>query len=140
MFKRGVPVIQIPTTTLAQADSAVGGKTGVDSSLSKNAFGAFWYPAAVHIDVDTLKTQDDRQFRSGLVESVKHAIIADAEYFQLLETRLDQILTRDADALQEIAYRNCHIKGQVVQADPRRVYRVRIRPDEEANEGRRPGS
>jgi len=87
VFKRGVPVLQIPTTTVAQADSSVGGKTGVDSSLSKNAFGAFWHPAAVYIDVATLATLDDRQFRAGLVESLKHAIIADSEYFDFLESR-----------------------------------------------------
>jgi 3-dehydroquinate synthase len=118
IFKRGVPVIQIPTTTVAQADSAVGGKTGVDSSVSKNAFGAFWQPAAVYVDVTTLQTLDDRQFRAGLVESVKHALIADAEYFDFLETNLDRILQRDADVLEEVAYSNCRIKAAVVQADP----------------------
>ena len=66
VFKRGVPVVQIPTTTVAQADSSVGGKTGVDSSISKNAFGAFWHPAGVYIDVATLTTLEDRQFRAGL--------------------------------------------------------------------------
>ncbi len=70
VFKRGVPVLQIPTTTVAQADSAVGGKTGVDSERSKNAFGAFWHPLAVYIDVATLTTLDDRQFRAGLVEKI----------------------------------------------------------------------
>jgi len=118
IFKRGVPVVQIPTTTVAQADSAVGGKTGVDSSVSKNAFGAFWPPAAVFIDVATLKTLDDRQFRAGLVESVKHALIADAEYFEYLEKNLDAILARDADVLEAIAYRNCRIKASIVEADP----------------------
>jgi len=119
VFKRGVPVIQIPTTTLAQADSAVGGKTGVDSSISKNAFGAFWHPAGVYIDVAALATLDDRQFRAGLVESVKHAIIADADYFDFLEANLDAVLERKADVLEEIAHKNCKIKGGVVEADPR---------------------
>ena len=118
VFKRGVPVVQIPTTTLAQADSAVGGKTGVDSSVSKNAFGAFWYPAAVYIDVVTLGTLDERQYRAGLVESVKHALIADATYFQFLEDHLDAILARDAKVLATIARYNCTIKGRVVEADP----------------------
>jgi 3-dehydroquinate synthase len=118
IFKRGVPVIQIPTTTVAQADSSVGGKTGVDSSLSKNAFGAFWHPAAVYIDVATLKTLDDRQYRAGLVESVKHAIIADGEYFEFLESNLDAILERKPDVLEKVAYWNCKIKGSVVEADP----------------------
>ncbi len=118
IFKRGVPVIQIPTTTLAQADSAVGGKTGVDSSVSKNAFGTFWHPAAVYIDVATLKTLDDRQFRAGLVESVKHAVIADEDYFEFLEGHLDAILSRTPVILQTLADRNCRIKGHVVALDP----------------------
>jgi 3-dehydroquinate synthase len=118
IFKRGVPVIQIPTTTLAQADSAIGGKTGVDSSVSKNAFGVFWHPAAVYIDVATLKTLDDEQFRSGLVESIKHALIADAEYFDFLESHLDAILGRDPEVMQEVARYNCRIKGRVVEVDP----------------------
>ncbi|MCP4610555.1 MAG: 3-dehydroquinate synthase [Planctomycetes bacterium] len=118
VFKRGVPVIQIPTTTVAQADSAVGGKTGVDSSLSKNAFGAFWHPAAVYIDVATLTTLDDRQFRAGLVESVKHALIADSEYFEYLENNLDAVLDRKSDVLEKVAQFNCKIKGDVVEIDP----------------------
>jgi 3-dehydroquinate synthase len=118
IFKRGVPVIQIPTTTVAQADSSVGGKTGVDSSISKNAFGAFWHPAAVYIDVTTLTTLDERQFRAGLVESVKHAIIADSEYFEFLESNLDAILERKPDVLEKVTDWNCKIKGRVVEADP----------------------
>jgi len=118
IFKRGVPVIQVPTTTLAQADSAVGGKTGVDSSVSKNAFGAFWHPAAVYVDVATLGSLDERQFRAGLVESVKHALIADVEYFEFLESQLGAILARDLDVLEAIARQNCRIKGQVVEVDP----------------------
>jgi 3-dehydroquinate synthase len=118
IFKRGVPVVQIPTTTLAQADSAIGGKTGVDSSVSKNAFGAFWHPAAVFIDVATLQTLDERQYRAGLVESVKHGLIADQEYFEFIEGHLDAILRRDMDALETLARCNCTVKGRVVQEDP----------------------
>jgi 3-dehydroquinate synthase len=118
IFKRGVPVVQIPTTTLAQADSAIGGKTGVDSSLSKNAFGAFWHPAAVYIDVDTLRTLDERQYRAGLVESIKHGLIADAEYFEFFENHLDAILDRQPETLTTMARYNCTIKGHVVEADP----------------------
>ena len=126
IFKRGVPVLQIPTTTVAQADSAVGGKTGVDSSLSKNAFGAFWHPAAVYIDVAVLKTLDDRQFKAGLVESVKHALIADSEYFVFLENNLDAVLERKSDVLEKVAYYNCKIKGGVVEADPYEQNKRRI--------------
>jgi len=118
IFKRGVPVIQIPTTTVAQADSAIGGKTGIDSSVSKNAFGTFWHPAAVYIDVATLTTLDDRQFRAGLVESVKHAVIADSSYFDFIEQNIDAILSRKSDVLQKMAFFNCKIKASVVEADP----------------------
>ncbi|MBP8305575.1 MAG: 3-dehydroquinate synthase [Phycisphaerae bacterium] len=118
IFKRGVPVVQVPTTALAQADSAIGGKTGVDSSVSKNALGTFWHPAAVYMDVETHRTVDERQFRAGLVESVKHAVIADAGFFESLEGHLDAILSREPAALEAIAERNCRIKGRVVEQDP----------------------
>ncbi|HPC96984.1 MAG TPA: 3-dehydroquinate synthase [Sedimentisphaerales bacterium] len=118
IFKRGVPVVQIPTTTLAQADSAIGGKTGVDSSVSKNAFGAFWHPAAVYVDVATVQTLEERQYRSGLVESVKHALIADADYFEFLEQQMDAILGRQSEVLQTLGRHNCTIKGRIVEADP----------------------
>lgn len=118
IFKRGVPVVHIPTTTVAQADSSIGGKTGVDSSISKNAFGAFWHPLAVYIDVATLITLDDRQYRAGLVESVKHALIADRQYFDFLESNIEAILERRADVLEKMADYNCRIKASVVEADP----------------------
>ncbi|MHC5145972.1 MAG: 3-dehydroquinate synthase, partial [Planctomycetota bacterium] len=110
IFKRGVPVVQ--------ADSSVGGKTGVDSSVSKNAFGAFWQPAAVYIDVQTLATLDDRQYRAGLAESIKHAAIMDADYFDFFETNIDAILNKDMSVLEQIATTNCRIKAEVVQQDP----------------------
>jgi 3-dehydroquinate synthase len=118
IFKRGVKVAQIPTTTVAQADSSVGGKTGVDSTISKNAFGAFWHPSVVYIDVETLKTLDERQFRAGLVESVKHALIADGEYFEFFCENIQAILNRDSSVLEAIAYKNCSIKAAVVEEDP----------------------
>lgn len=118
IFKRGVPVVQIPTTTVAQADSSVGGKTGVDSSVSKNAFGAFWQPAAVYIDAATLTTLDERQYRAGLVESVKHAAIADVFYFGFLEKSITAICRKDLSILEQIAVMNCRIKATVVEEDP----------------------
>lgn len=126
IFKRGVPVIHIPTTTVAQTDSAIGGKTGVDSTLSKNAFGAFWHPAAVYIDVTTLKTLPDREYRAGLVESVKHALIADTKYFDFIEKNIDAILSRDNTALEKLAAYNCKIKAAVVEADPTEKNRRRM--------------
>jgi 3-dehydroquinate synthase len=126
IFKRGIKVVHIPTTTVAQADSSVGGKTGVDSTISKNAFGAFWQPAAVYIDVETLKTLDDRQYRAGLVESVKHALIADSAYFDLLEANMPAILNRDSALLEKVAYKNCTIKAAVVAEDPTEKNKRRI--------------
>lgn len=126
VFKRGVPVVHIPTTTVAQADSSIGGKTGVDSSLSKNAYGCFWHPAAVFIDVATLATLDDLQYRSGLAESVKHAAIADAEYFVFLEKNSDAILRRDTAVLEKVAEYNCRIKASVVEEDPTEKNKRRI--------------
>ncbi len=126
IFKRGVKVVQIPTTTVAQADSSVGGKTGVDSSISKNAFGAFWQPDAVYIDVATLKTLDDRQYRAGLAETVKHALIANCDYFAFLEQNMGAILNKDSDVLEEIAFRNCSIKAAVVEEDPTEKNKRRI--------------
>ena len=126
IFKRGVPVVQIPTTTVAQADSSIGGKTGVDSTLSKNAYGCFWHPAAVYIDPATLRTLDDRQYRAGLVESVKHAAIADAGYFDYIENHIDAILARDTDVLAHIACENCRIKAAVVAEDPTEKNKRRI--------------
>jgi 3-dehydroquinate synthase len=126
IYKRGIDVVQIPTTTVSQADSSVGGKTGVDSSVSKNAFGAFWQPKAVYIDVETLKTLDDRQYRAGLMESVKHSLIADEEYFELFENNLDAILNKDMTVLEEIAKTNCSIKAEVVAEDPTEKNRRRV--------------
>jgi 3-dehydroquinate synthase len=126
IYKRGVPVIQIPTTTVAQADSAVGGKTGVDSSVSKNAFGIFKNPAAVYIDVSTLKTLDKKQFNAGLVESIKHALITDEKYLKYLQDNLKDILARKSGPLEYIAVKNCQIKAAVVEADPYEKNKRRI--------------
>ena len=118
IFKRGVKVVQIPTTTVAQADSSVGGKTGVDSTISKNAFGAFFMPEAVYIDVATLKTMDQTEYLAGLAETVKHALIADAGYFAYLEKNVEALCKRDMRVLEEIAFKNCSIKANVVAQDP----------------------
>lgn len=118
IFKRGIPVLQIPTTTVAQADSSIGGKTGVDSSLSKNAYGCFHHPKAVIIDTDTLKTLKQREYLSGLSESVKHAMILNDEYFNFFEQNIQPIIDRDPQILASIADYNCRIKALVVQQDP----------------------
>ncbi|HBG77395.1 MAG TPA: 3-dehydroquinate synthase [Phycisphaerales bacterium] len=126
IYKRGVPVIQIPTTTVAQADSAIGGKTGVDSSISKNAYGAFYHPAAVFVDVATLKSLDEKQFNCGLVESIKHALIADSDYFDYLQKNVDALCARQVKPLEYIAMKNCQIKVAVVEEDPYEKNKRRI--------------
>jgi 3-dehydroquinate synthase len=114
----GMSYVQIPTTTLSQADSCVGGKCAVNSAVSKNAVRCFYQPHLVISDVSTLLTLDDRNFSSGLVESVKYGLILDPEYFSFLEKYMDDILRRDTDILEEIALRNVELKGSVVKKDP----------------------
>ncbi|HSV27860.1 MAG TPA: 3-dehydroquinate synthase [Sedimentisphaerales bacterium] len=118
LFKRGVPVVHVPTTTVAQADSAIGGKTGVDSTMSKNAYGLFHHPAAVFVDVETLATLDAVQYSAGLAESVKHGLIADAEYFGYIEKNIDAIMARRIDVLEHMAVTNVRIKASIVESDP----------------------
>lgn len=116
---RGIPFINLPTTLLAQVDSSVGGKTGVNLPEGKNLVGAFHQPHLVVADVLTLRTLPEREFRSGLAEVAKHGMIADPVLFQRLEEEADRILSRDPRALQEIVRRSCAIKARVVEADER---------------------
>jgi 3-dehydroquinate synthase len=116
---RGVAWVCAPTTVLAQVDSSVGGKTGVNLPEGKNLVGAFHQPRLVAADVLTLRTLAERDFRSGLAEVVKHGMIADPVLFQRLEEQADRILARDPPALQEIVRRSCAIKARVVEADER---------------------
>ena len=120
---RGVPFINVPTTLLAQVDSSVGGKTGVNIPEGKNLLGAFHQPALVVADVGTLRTLPDREFRSGMAEVVKHGMIADAELFRTLEAQAPQILARDPAVLEEIVARSCAIKARVVEGDEREAGR-----------------
>jgi 3-dehydroquinate synthase len=116
---RGVAFVNLPTTLLAQVDSSVGGKTGVNLPEGKNLVGAFYQPYLVVADVLTLRTLAERDFRSGLAEVVKHGMIADPTLFQRLEEQVDRILARDPDTLQEIVARSCAIKASVVERDER---------------------
>lgn len=118
IFNRGVPYIQIPTTLLAQADSSVGGKTGVDTHYGKNLIGAFKQPKRVFVDVATLDTLSGNEFRHGLAETIKHGVIRDASFFAYLEKNMKHILAREEESLLEIARQNCKIKGKVVEIDP----------------------
>ena len=118
-YQRGVGLVQIPTTLLAQVDSSVGGKTAVNHSAGKNMIGAFHQPRAVLADVATLKTLPLREYRAGLAEVVKYGVIADVEFFAWLETHMDELVAKDAKALLHAVRRSCQIKAAVVAEDER---------------------
>ena len=117
-YLRGIDFIQIPTTLLAQADSSIGGKTGVDCSGYKNMVGAFKMPRLVFADVALLKTLDGRQFSSGFAEVMKHGLIKDQAYYLWLVDHLYEILERDEETLSQMLYRSNEIKRDVVERDP----------------------
>jgi 3-dehydroquinate synthase len=116
-YQRGVAFIQVPTTLLAQVDSSVGGKTGVNHPLGKNMIGAFHQPRCVIIDTRTLDTLDDRQLSAGLAEVIKYGLIRDAGFFAWLEENLERLRARDQSALAEAIERSCRNKAEVVAAD-----------------------
>ena len=118
-YMRGIPILHVPTTVVAMVDSALGGKTGVDTVEAKNLIGAFHHPAAVIADPRTLLTLSAREFRAGLAEVVKHAVIADAGYFEWLEGHTDDIAARNLDLLGELVRRSVAIKADVVESDER---------------------
>ena len=118
-FLRGVPLVQLPTTLLAQVDSSVGGKTGVNHPAGKNLIGTFYQPRLVLIDIDTLRTLPRRELVAGLVEVIKYGAILDADLFGLIEQNLDRILALDAELLRHIVRRCCELKAMVVQRDER---------------------
>ncbi len=118
-YQRGVSFVQIPTTLLAQVDSSVGGKTGVNHPLGKNMIGAFHQPVAVIIDTKTLDTLPQREFQAGLAEVIKYGLICDAEFFAWLETNIHLLMERDATALQYAIARSCENKAKIVEADER---------------------
>ncbi len=116
-YQRGVPFIQIPTTLLAQVDSSVGGKTGVNHALGKNMIGAFHQPRAVIIDTDTLNTLEDRQLSAGLAEVIKYGLIQDDAFTCWLERNMDRLLAREPEAIAEAIETSCRCKAAVVAAD-----------------------
>lgn len=116
-YLRGVALVQIPTTVVAQVDSSIGGKTGVNLPEGKNLLGAFYPPRLVLVDPDVLKTLPEREFRGGLAEVIKYGVIADAKLFAFLEQNIAAILKRDAAALAHIIRRSIEIKAQVVSRD-----------------------
>jgi len=118
-YQRGVDFIQVPTTLLAQVDSSVGGKTGVNHPLGKNMIGAFHQPVAVVADMRTLDTLPERELRAGLAEVIKYGFIVDEGFFTWLEDNLDALLARDADATAIAVKRSCEIKARIVEQDER---------------------
>jgi len=119
IYKRGIDFVQIPTTLLAQVDSSVGGKTGINHPLGKNMIGAFYQPRAVLIDTDCLATLPDRELSAGLAEVVKYGAIRDRAFFDWLEANVDALLARDPVALKHAIRVSCAIKAAVVAVDER---------------------
>jgi 3-dehydroquinate synthase len=118
-YQRGIGYVQIPTTLLAQVDSAVGGKTGVNHSTGKNLIGAFHQPLAVITDTDTLASLPDRELRAGLAEVIKYGCVWDPLLFDWLAVRMPKLLARDVDSLTYAISRSCEIKATVVAQDER---------------------
>src|SRR5581483_4504412 len=116
-YLRGVAFVQVPTTLLAQVDSSVGGKVGVNLSAGKNLNGAFYQPRLVLCDLDTFNTLPAREYRAGLAEGIKYGIIRDAALFNRLERDLSAVLLREPKALAEVITRCCEIKAEVVDKD-----------------------
>jgi 3-dehydroquinate synthase len=125
-YMRGVAFIQVPTTLLAQVDSSVGGKTGVNHAKGKNLIGAFHQPRLVLIDTDTLTTLPDRQLKAGLAEVIKYGAIADLEFFSWLEANIAALVDRNAAALAHAIRRSCELKAEVVADDEREAGRRAI--------------
>jgi 3-dehydroquinate synthase len=118
-YARGLRFFQAPTTLLAQVDSSVGGKVGVNLEGAKNMVGAFWQPQGVLIDIDVLASLPEREYRAGLAEVIKYGVILDAEFFAILESETDAINAREPAILRRIVERSCRLKADVVEADER---------------------
>jgi 3-dehydroquinate synthase len=126
VFMRGVPMVQIPTTLLAQVDSAIGGKTGVNLAVGKNLIGTFHQPLAVLVDPDVLATLPEREYRSGLFEAMKYGVIRDPAIFELMESERDALLCRDGALLEKLIAECIRVKADVVGADERESGERRI--------------
>ncbi len=118
-YLRGIDFVQAPTTLLAQTDSSIGGKTGVDYMKYKNMVGAFYMPKLVYMNISVLKSLPERQFCAGTAELIKHGFIKDASYTQFIQENSAQIMDRQTDAMEEMIYRSCLIKREVVEHDPK---------------------
>jgi 3-dehydroquinate synthase len=119
VYLRGVPFVQVPTTLLAQVDSSVGGKTGINHPLGKNMIGAFYQPRVVLADIATLDTLPQRELAAGLAEVIKYGLILDYAFFEWLEANMERLLAHEADALTYAVRRSCELKAEVVAHDER---------------------
>ncbi|HZZ77797.1 MAG TPA: 3-dehydroquinate synthase [Gemmataceae bacterium] len=126
-YARGIPLLMVPTTLLSMVDSSVGGKVGVNHPRAKNMIGAFHQPVGVFIDVATLATLPEREYRSGLAEVVKYGVILDADFFAYLEQNASAILKRDPAAVQHIVLRSCALKAMIVEQDEREETDIRAK-------------
>jgi 3-dehydroquinate synthase len=118
-FARGMAFVQVPTTLLAQVDSSVGGKVGINLPGGKNMVGAFWQPAGVLVDTAVLATLPEREYRAGLAEVVKYGVILDVDFFAYLESHVGGLKGRDPAVLEHVIMRSCRLKADVVEADER---------------------
>lgn len=125
IYKRGVPLVEIPTTLLAQIDSGIGGKTAIDLFQAKNLVGTFYQPKAVLCDLNFLLGLDKKQLRSGLAEAVKYAVIRDKGLFEFLEDNYQAVFSKDISALNYLVYTCANIKAKIVQADEREEKGIR---------------
>jgi 3-dehydroquinate synthase len=116
-YLRGISFVQVPTTLLAQVDSSVGGKTAIDHPRGKNLIGAFYQPRLVLVDVATLASLPDREYRAGLAEVIKYGVAIDLQFFEYLEKYADSIISRKPDCLEYVIHRCCQIKAEVVEQD-----------------------
>jgi len=119
IYLRGIPFVQVATSLVAQVDSSVGGKTGVNHPLGKNMIGAFYQPAMVLVDTGTLRTLPPRELVAGLAEVIKYGVIADKAFFRFLEDKIEAILKLDQSTIQAVVKRCCEIKAAVVSKDER---------------------
>ncbi len=124
-YKRGVPYVQVPTTLLAQIDSAIGGKTGLDLPTGKNLVGAFYQPRLVFSDVGLLTTLSSRQLRNGLAEAIKYGMIADKNFFEFLEKKHQQILSLDSKSLTYLVFKCAGMKADVIHRDEKETQGIR---------------
>src|SRR5690349_514521 len=124
-WNRGLPLLMVPTTLLAMVDSSVGGKVGINHPRGKNLIGAFHQPAGVWIDLASLATLPEREYRSGLAEVVKYGVILDAEFFSWQEAHVETVLRREPKAVEHIVARSCRLKADVVEQDERELTGLR---------------